>query len=287
VKTSPNGTTQWKRDFSTGSSFTFSQQGGLELDSSGNPVLAGTFQGTVDFDPSSKRRLITSAYASGFLVKLSSKGNLTWVSTMVGALSNNTVGNSNVFRIDIDRDNNIVVTGSYKGRVDFDPSSTTRNLPESDRDYVAKYNSNGQLTWAMSIPLPNTNVEFSPYALKTAPDGSIYVGGFMDVYNPPNYFPTYVDLNPGVGVNEHLVSAFNGFVLKLASNGSYVWSEVFNNTTGESRVDHLELDPWNRLHVVGGFYGNALDLDPTDLVTDPIPAVGDYYNQFVAKWRQI
>jgi hypothetical protein len=216
VKTSSSGAVQWKRDFSTGNSITLVLQGNLKLDSLGNPVPAGAFQGTVDFDPSSR----------------------------------------------------------------------VRNLPETDKDYVAKFNNNGQLLWAMSIPMPSADVAFAAYAVTIGRDGSIYLGGYLDVYNPPNYIPTWVDLDPGVGVSQHLVSAYNGFVMKLSPTGAFVWSEVLDNTTGESRIDHLEIDSNDTLNVVGRFVETTVDLDPNDMETRLFTSVGSVYNQFIAKWRQ-
>ncbi len=287
LKAGSNGTVEWKRDFSTGSSITRALQGGLELDSSGNPVLAGAFEGTVDFDPSSKKRLITSVgTSSGFMLKLSSTGNLVWVSTFVGAFSNGTVGSSNVFRFDIDSSNNIVAYGRYSGKVDFAPGSLVKNLPETDDNYVAKFNSNGQLTWAMSIPLPNADVSLSAYAVKTGRDGSIYLGGYIDVFNPPNYIPTWVDLNPGAGVNLHLASAYNGFVLKLSPTGEYVWSEVLGNTTGEAWFYDLEIDSRNTLHLAGRISQTTVDLDPSETGTSLITNVDSFYKGFFAKWNQ-
>ncbi len=56
----------------------------LAVDSSGNAFLAGSFKGTVDFDPSSKTRNVTVATSSpsGFVLKLNTSGTYKWVTSV-------------------------------------------------------------------------------------------------------------------------------------------------------------------------------------------------------------
>ncbi len=282
-KRSANGDLQWRHAFAT-NNFT-GVRGGLEIDTSGNIVFATTFSGSLDVDPSSKRRVVTSTGSeSGLVLKLTNAGALSWVTTFNGMSSNGKVGTSDINYIDIDPSNNIVVSGWYTDRVDFDPSSRVKDLPVTDRRFVAKLNSNGGLTWAKSIPLPNSSVNLRENDVTVGPDGCIYIGGAISTGNTvTGYVPTVVDLNPGVVGGEHLVNTSSGFVLKLSPNGTYAWSVVFDHATGSSNVSRLLVDSSNALYLRGSLLDTTVDLDPSTGV-QLLTAEGN--RSFTVKWRQ-
>jgi hypothetical protein len=282
-KRSANGDLQWRHSFAT-NNFT-GVRGGLEIDTSGNIVFATTFSGSLDVDPSSKRRVVTSTGSeSGLVLKLTNAGALSWVTTFNGMSSNGKVGTSDINYIDIDPSNNIVVSGWYTDRVDFDPSSRFKDLPVTDRRFVAKLNSSGGLTWAKSIPLPNASVNLRENDVTVGPDGSIYIGGTISTGNTvTGYVPTVIDLNPGVVGGEHLVNTLSGFVLKFSPNGTYAWSVVFDHTTGSSNVSRLLVDSSNTLYVRGSITDTTVDLDPSSGV-QLLTAEGN--RPFTVKWRQ-
>ncbi|XZE21832.1 hypothetical protein SH449x_001740 [Pirellulaceae bacterium SH449] len=283
-KRSANGVMQFRHQFAT-NNFT-GVRGGLEIDSTGSVILATTFSGSLDVDPSSKKRIVTSTGSeSGLVLKLTNAGALSWVTTFNGMSANGTVGTSDIHYVDIDPNGNIVVSGWYEGRVDFDPSSKVFDLPVTDRRFVTKLNTNGSLAWARSISLPSSNVNFRESDVTVGPDGSIYIGGFISTGNTVSGFvPTVVDFTPGVAGGDHMVNTSSGFVLKYTPVGAYAWSVVFDHEEGSSSVSSLFVDTSNSLYVRGSVTDTTIDLDPSD---DEELLTAEGTQRFMVKWKQI
>ena len=92
----------------------------LAIDNQGNIYTAGHFKGTVDFDPNAGVSEFTSlGNRDIFIQKLDPVGDLVWVKT---------IRNSTVSEIELDTANNIYLTGSFLGTVDFDPNIGISNL---------------------------------------------------------------------------------------------------------------------------------------------------------------
>ena len=109
----------------------------IALDGAGNILVAGYFQGVVDFDPSSGTANLTNIGADdAFIAKYSPAGAYI-CAFRIGTNSYDT-GNGIV----ADAANNILVIGSFSGLADFDPGASTLNLTASGVDaFIAKYGS--------------------------------------------------------------------------------------------------------------------------------------------------
>ena len=91
----------------------------LATDASGNVYVAGSFKGTVDFDPSAGTVNLTSAGdADIFVQKLNSSGNLVWAKKMGG------IGNDGAYSIAVDASGNVFINarsafglGKFRGQI--------------------------------------------------------------------------------------------------------------------------------------------------------------------------
>ncbi len=113
VKLDSKGFLVWIRTFgSIGSDKATS----VTLDLNGNPVITGSFQGTVDFDPGTGvLNQTTSGADDAFIINLDTTGGLQWVKTIGGTSSDQ--GKT----LTTDNFGNILIAGMYYGTVDFDP----------------------------------------------------------------------------------------------------------------------------------------------------------------------
>ena len=92
----------------------------IAQDLNGNIYIAGSFQGTTDFDPSSAVYTVTSGGGDdAFISKYDANGNFLSVYTF----SNNLY--CKIFGLAVDNNNDVIVTGGYSGTVDFDPGVGT------------------------------------------------------------------------------------------------------------------------------------------------------------------
>jgi hypothetical protein len=118
------------------------------IDHTGNINIVGYFQGTADFDPSSATFAMTTiGDKSAFFAKYSPQGQLI-DAKMIGG-SGFEIGKA----IAVDLQDNIYITGDFRGVVDFDPSVNSHFVTSSGiRDiFIAKYTSQGQFVWADKI----------------------------------------------------------------------------------------------------------------------------------------
>jgi hypothetical protein len=96
----------------------------FDFDNSGNFVIAGIYNDTLDCDPSSANAYLvkpqsTPGIYNGYVAKYNSLGNLIWYKNLEGQ-------NVSIFDIKIDAQNKIHILGLYIDSIDFDPGIATR-----------------------------------------------------------------------------------------------------------------------------------------------------------------
>ncbi|MVM28622.1 hypothetical protein GO755_01165 [Spirosoma sp. HMF4905] len=106
----------------------------LALDGSGNVLVAGSFSGTADFDPSEAvANLTAEGYDSDiFVAKYDAQGNYIWAKRAGGNYID--VGTS----LAVDGNNNVSLTGYFSGTADFDPSASITSIGITN-GFMAKY----------------------------------------------------------------------------------------------------------------------------------------------------
>jgi len=219
----------------------------VATDASGNVLVTGSFQGTVDFDPGPATQNITAvAFLDFFVIKLDPLGNLIWIKTIGGSQSE--VGVSMV----TNSNNDILVVGEFAGTVDFDPnagiSNLTSNSSFSDM-FILHLDANGNLIWAKSVGGTGAD-EARSIAIDN--NNSFFILG---------NFQGTIDLDPGVGTTTKVSGGdYDVFIQKFDANGNLVWAEAY----GGSNIDQglaLDIDGSGNVYSTGYFLG-GLDLDP-------------------------
>ena len=218
----------------------------IAVDTSGNVHTTGTFEGTVDFNPSAGTANLTSAgFTDIFVSKLDSNGDFVWAKSMGD--TNEDTG----FSIAVDASGNVYTTGEFIGIVDFDPSAGTVNLTSAGLYdiFVSKLNSNGDFVWAKSMG--GTSNEIG-HGLAVDTSGNVYTTG---------YFAGTADFDPGViTVNLNNAGDRDIFISKLDSNGSFVWAKSMGGT-GLDQSNGISIDTSGNVYTTGRFR-NTVDFDP-------------------------
>jgi hypothetical protein len=221
----------------------------ITTDLAGNSYTAGSFQGTVDFDPGTGIYNLTSAVTGIFILKLDPSGNFIWVKQMGGT------GYAEPYCIALDRNGNIYTTGYFSDTIDFDPGTAFFNLNPTNSwgdAFISKLDPNGNFLWAEAI---SGNIEDIGFALTT--DDSMYVYA-------TGYFQGTADLNPGQAVSNYTALGYEDiYILKLDSSGSLVWAKQLggSDATSEEAAYDIEVDDSGNVYTVGE-HGVFCDLDP-------------------------
>ena len=145
----------------------------------------------------------------------------------LGDASSHTSG----YEIAVDGSNNVFISGTFSGTVDFDPAGETPGdtLTASplcptcvDGRFLAKYSSDRQLQWAI-------DTRGNEGGIVADADGNLYLGSDM---------PGNTNLQP--------------WVTKYSPNGDVLWSIDLGTSVYDSLRD-IDIDEQGNAYVVGGF----------------------------------
>jgi len=230
---------------------------GVAVDSGGNVVVVGQYQGTVDFGAG----LVTSYTnpSSGptvdvFVAKYSSSGSPIWSRSIGGDASDSANA------VAVDSSGNVVVTG-YQASSSVDYGGGMLGMRGGTDVFVAKYSSTGGYVWAKTVG--GTGYDGGT-GVAVDGTGNVYVAG---------YFELSADFGGGP-----LVSAGSKdvFLVKYSSTGAYVWSKRIGGT-GADLAGAVAVDGSGNVVVAGNFQGTI------DCGGGPLTSAG-LGDMFIAKY---
>lgn len=149
-----------------------------------------------------------------------------------------------------DAEQNVYITGEFRGSMDVDPSEAVHFLT-SDSDsrdvFIAKYAGDGTLIWAKSFGLSGSDY---PTKIELDGEGNVYITGALDGagnFNPDGSGGTYTS------------DSFDGFLLKLTVDGDFLWLQSFGGG-GDEEVTGLSIMENGDIAVAGLFDSKTLKL---------------------------
>lgn len=238
----------------------------IATDTNNNIYTTGFFYDTVDFDPGEGTANLTSLGLNDiFIQKLDSNGNLLWVKQMGSEGMNQ--GNS----LTVDLEDNLYITGSFNGAVDFDPDTGTSNFTSAGRSdgFIQKLNPNGNLIWVKQIGGPSEDMGNS---VKTDDTGNVYILG--------NFGGT-VDFDPGEDITNLTGDSNDMFILKLQSDGSFVWAKhTYGGRVSWTRAKSIAIDNNDNIYSTGDFEG-IINFNP--LGSEYVITAKSYWDIFIQK----
>ncbi|PKP49224.1 MAG: hypothetical protein CVT94_05745 [Bacteroidetes bacterium HGW-Bacteroidetes-11] len=129
-------------------------------DAFGNIYVTGYFSGTIDADPGTGYFELSQTKHTAFVLKIEPDGDLIWAKQM-GFPGD--WGLAYGYAITIDNSLNVITTGTFYGRVDFDPSPGTFNLSATSGSgdaYIQKLDASGNFIWAKQLIGPEYKVGY-------------------------------------------------------------------------------------------------------------------------------
>jgi hypothetical protein len=234
-------------------------------DATGNVYITGFIGGFFNAatNPDSTN-IIGSTYGSAFLIKLSSMGEYIWGKSF-GSV--NMPGSGvlapwpkyvNGLKV-ITKDNEIFITGIYKGPTQFDSDSLLGNLnPISNNSlyhdiFICKYNTEGDFQWVFRLASQGAD---APSDLSFDNAGNLLISGLQG--GALNFDPNGIYGPPIKGTSDC-------FMAKYTSQGTFIWAFVFGGSLGSDRVNSITSDENNNVYIVGE-YRDTVDFAPTGVV---------------------
>lgn len=228
----------------------------ITVDSNGDVIATGYFQGPADFDPGAGEYKLEAWGPDCFIWKLSGSGEFIWAKNIYS------YGDVEGQTIKTDAANNIYIAGGFdEYAADFDPG-TGEYILEPDDDYFStgfllKLNSDGDFKWAIK---PGGSADNQNYELKR-PIAIDNKGNVVLSYTIDRFFPADLDPSPA----EAIFTTTGGddiFIQKLDSLGNLIWAKQIGGEDDDLVRDIL-VDVDNNIYLAGKFY-NEMDFDPNE-----------------------
>lgn len=245
LKLNTSGQFVWAKQFTGGVNYSMSST----VSTNGDVFVGGAFNGTIDFDPGSGVNNLTDAspgnYEDFFICKLSSSGNFVWVKQMTNS------DWSYIQSMELDFTGNLLFSGGYRGTLDFDPGPGTYELTSAGNYdiYVTKLDATGNFLWAKTTPGSGSDYCNS---MCVSSNNSVYLGG---------YFTGTVDFDPGSSNYNVTSQQKDMFILKLDSNGEFLWVEIPEGTSYEE-ISSISMIPTVQDEIYfTGFFNSSIDMN--------------------------
>ncbi len=282
AKYSSDGSLLWVRGFAGTDSLDLV---GMAADSSGNVLIAGSFSGTVDFDPGAGVSALTAVGGTDiFLAKLDASGNFVWANQFGTANTDDTAAD-----LAVDPSGRAYLLGTVSASTDLNPGAGVNQVPAGT--FVARYGDTGGFDWVTTLSgSPGTvTLDGSQNVIVAGPIVSkldnagnlIWSQGLgSSSYRPTvagvttdaldNIFLTgsltqAADMDPGAATFTLTPngSIADGFVLKLNSSGGFVWASQFAGAAASQVLPSaVALDAAGNVYTRGSIAAGTIDFDP-------------------------
>jgi hypothetical protein len=198
----------------------------------------------------------------GFISKINENGTPSWVKIIKGLEDN--VSNF----ILSDEQNNIYVSGYFKGQLIFDGDTLQNESVNNYSSFVIKLNSNGEKIWIKKMGgLQYSNVFI--YGMENAADESIFMAGSL------LGFPTF-----DIGDTLEIGNKSNGFLAKMNENGNFNWVKPTGEFSGQ--FSNIAIDGDENIYITANFGYNSTHSAVLDTIT--IFSSGNFDDIVVAKF---
>jgi uncharacterized protein (TIGR03437 family) len=264
LRLTPSGNLEWANSARSAQNVGASGAAAV-VDSLGQVIVVGSFQGSVNVSPTQAPAVFTSEGENDlFLVTYSRDG------VMVTARAIQGPGNIRLSpsSLALDSQDNLFLMGMFKLSIDTDTSFGTRILTaqqNSDDIFVASYDRNNVLRWSWRI---GGLLDEQANSMRLDRNGTLILGGsFRGSFN----------LNPGFGQAFTLLGlggsgATDGFIAKYrADSGAFVsgfaLSGLISGPQNQNAVKAAQIDTMGNVVIAGNLFGAGLDFNPNG---DPV-----------------
>jgi hypothetical protein len=228
AKFSAEGTPIWSHRYGDA----MSQSGSaVAVDSAGNVVLAGSFAGAVNFGSA---ELASAGGADVFLAKFDAAGNEEWSKRFGDALDEEVTGMA------VDGAGYILLTGRFKGMVDFGGGPLAEVCAGLGDLFIVKFDPQGTHQWSKSFCLSG---DARAASIAADSKGNVLLTGHFDG-------------SITFGGDTLVSDGRDAFAVKLMPSGDHAWSKSFGGP-GSQEGTSIVADTNDQPIVTGDFEGST------------------------------
>jgi len=163
-------------------------------------------------------------------------------------------GNNHTFihEMVIDSNQNVIIAGSFKDSISISTGSGNITFISNGQYdiFILKLDSSGNFIWGKHYG--GTGLDVAK-AIKIDSHNNLIIGG---------YFNSFIDFNPGTGVDTLSAGSSSAFILKLSNSGNFIWAKrTCNSVYAWSYGEDLVVDSDGNIYNCGKFAGSQ-DFDP-------------------------
>lgn len=251
-KYTENGDLLWARNIPNCSNL--GEATDIDLTADGHIYISGYFGNTLDFDVGSGiYNLVATTAADRYFAKYSNNGEFIWANR-IDVNSDFAMESDRSIEMALDEQENLFITGDFKGSVDFDAGAGVFQLTASAGDYstyICKYDSNGLFLWAKMI----TNGFCVANDIELDCAGNINLTGVLG----------HADFDPGPGtylLQSSAPSAFMNFFAQYDNQGNFNWAKRIGNNGYGSGTIQSGIHVKNGSQYIFGAFKQSGDFDP-------------------------
>jgi hypothetical protein len=203
----------------------------VAVDSSGNVIVTGRFEGTVDFGGGP---LTSAGQTDVYVAKFGPSGNHLWSQHFGDDTFQTAVD------VAVDTSGNVIVTGYFYGTINLGGQVLT-SAGENDI-YLAKFDRSGTHIW--SDRFGDVGYDYVAGVACDLP-GNVIIAGF--------YYTGDIDFGGGTLMN---AGEEDIYIAKFDPSGTHLWSDNFGDSDGQSAAD-VAVDGLGNVIITGGFDGTV------------------------------
>lgn len=220
----------------------------IAIDLSGNIYVIGDFAGFVDFDPSIGISIKNSQGSSDvFIAKFDANGNFDWAESIEGT------GTDFGYNLEIGTNNELYVSGTFTGNLNFTNSQTTDDLATTQSAaFLAKYTNSGGFLWSKKIE-STADIIIKDMTVDGA--DNLYCTGI---------YKADTDFDPDSNTIKTLSLSGNtdAFLAKYSNSGALDWARSIHGINIEEG-ETVKIAPDGNI-LIGGHFINSIDLNPSN-----------------------
>ncbi len=244
-----------------GSTFFEDYSYSVDMDSTGNIYVGGTFMSSLDLDPTEGEYIVTYGFnrTHAFVTKFTETGGFTWSKTYETTASSSSGNYVQYSHINVDVNGNVYSLGRFRGiNIDFDPSASTDIFSEYNGGsiYISKLDINGNYQWTKTITSQDY-IDVVDGGLDSDSLGNVVLGGTFStdgdvaLLDPNNQTIEYSSIS----------STDDVFLIKLDATGDTTWVKTYGGSSWDS-LKGLTINLEDNIFVFG-YFDDTVDFDPS------------------------